>query len=146
MADANGFQVRIPMGEVFKRRVFEQKPSWMDFGELMQERTRLAGSDDPKDLRRLQEVKMTLHERGSMAFSALSFAFIAVPLGIQTRRKETSANLGLALALILLFYAGITAVGWLDRRPELHPEILLWVPNLSFQVLGGWMWWRFGRN
>lgn len=134
------------LADVFKRKVFEQRVAWMDFGELVAERNRLLATTSPEDRQRLLDVKMSLHEKGSMAFSVLSFAFVAVPLGIQTRRKETSANLGLALALILAFYAGIIAVGWLDQRADLRPEILLWIPNLCFQALGGWMWWRFGRN
>jgi lipopolysaccharide export system permease protein len=134
------------LDDIFKRKVFERKVSWMDFGELIAEARRLHDSTDPKDRARLLDVRMNLHEKGSMAFSVLSFALVAVPLGIQTRRKETSANLGLALALTLVFYFGVIAVGWLDRRPDLHPELLLWGPNLLFQSLGAWMWWRFGRN
>jgi lipopolysaccharide export system permease protein len=144
--EANGFQIEFPLGELFKRRVFAQKVAWMDYGELVAERRRLSGSDDPKDKERLQEVRVNLHEKGALAFSVFSFALIAVPLGIQTRRKETSANLGLALALILAFYFGMIAVSWLERRPDLRPDLLLWVPNIGFQLMGGWMWWRFGRN
>ena len=144
--DGNGYQLRFELGEIFKRRVFERKVSWMDIGELIAEARRLHGSTDPKDRLRLLDVRLNMHEKGAMAFSVLSFALVAVPLGIQTRRKETSANLGLALALTLFFYFGVIAVGWLDRRPDLHPELLLWGPNLIFQSLGAWMWWRFGRN
>jgi lipopolysaccharide export system permease protein len=143
---ANGHQEKFELGELFKRRVFAQKVSWMDFGELVAERSRLLGTNEPADRLRLQEVRMNLHEKGAMAFSVFSFALIAVPLGIQTRRKETSANLGLALALILAFYFGMIAVGWIERRPDLRPDLLLWVPNLAFQFMGAWMWWRFGRN
>ena len=100
----------------------------------------------PEDVARLHDVRMNLHEKGALAFSVLSFALVAVPLGIQTRRKETSANLGIALGMMLVFYFGLTAVSWLGRRPELHPELLLWVPNLAFQLTGAWMWWQLGRN
>ncbi len=134
------------LGEIFKRKVFVPKVAWMDFGELMAERRRLRGSEKPEDRARYLEVQMNLHEKGALAFSVLSFAFVAVPLGIQTRRKETSANLGLALGMILAYYFGLTAVGWLTRRPDLRPDLLLWAPNLVFQMLAGWMWWRFGKN
>lgn len=144
--EGDGYERRFDIGEVFKRRVFERKVSWMTFTELVQERRRLLNSTAPEDVARLHDVRMNLHEKGALAFSVLSFALVAVPLGIQTSRKETSANLGIALGMMLVYYFGLTAVSWLGRRPELHPELLLWVPNFAFQITGAWMWWQLGRN
>ena len=51
----------------------------------------------------------------------------------------------LALALTMVYYLIMIAAGWLDQRPELHPELLIWVPNILFQGLGVWSWLRLGR-
>jgi lipopolysaccharide export system permease protein len=59
-----------------------------------------------------------------------SFALIGVPLGVKVSRRETSANLGLALGLALGYYFFTTAVGWLDHHPEYRPDLLLFAPNL----------------
>jgi lipopolysaccharide export system permease protein len=145
-AYAGDFPLQLPLDRAFKRREFVRRVSWLDFGELIAERRRLLGSDDPGLRDRLLQVERNLHENASLAFSVLSFAIVGVPLGIRTRRKETSANLGLALLLTMGFYLLMIGATWLDRRPEYHPELLVWVPNLAFQALGAVMWWRFGRN
>ena len=83
--------------------------------------------------------------KASTAFSVLSFALIAVPLGIKVTRKETSANLGLALALAMGYYFATIVAGWFDNKPHLRPDLLMWVPNLAFQALGIWMFRKVDR-
>ena len=68
-----------------------------------------------------------------------------VPLGIKVSRRETSANLGVAVILALSWYFLNVVVGWLDQHPEYHPEVLLWVPNLILLGLGGWLLTRLDR-
>ncbi|MGH8019444.1 MAG: LptF/LptG family permease [Opitutaceae bacterium] len=138
--------IQLPLDRVFKRQQFVKKVSWMNFSELVSEQRRLQTSTDPADAERLLQVKMNIHEKAALAFSVLSFALIGVPLGIRTRRSETSANLGVALALTMGYYLIMIAAGWLDKRPELHPELLVWLPNFLFQTIGLWCWRRLGRN
>lgn len=138
--------IGIPLAELFKRKVFQKKPSMLTFSELVSERERLAASTVPADQRRLRDVEMTIHENAALAFSVLSLALVGVPLGIQTRRTETSANLGMALFLTMVYYCLLVAATWLKDKPDFQAEYLLWLPNLGFQALGGWMWWRLGRT
>jgi lipopolysaccharide export system permease protein len=95
--------------------------------------------------RQRMRVQITLHEKAAMAFSVLAFALLAVPLGIKVSRKETSANLGVALALALGYYFATVVAGWFDNRPELRPDLLMWLPNLAFQALGVWLLRRVDR-
>jgi lipopolysaccharide export system permease protein len=140
------FSIDQNLSEVFKRKPFEKKIGWLEFGELVALRAQLMESTNPDDRRRLLDVNLDLHEKASLAFAVLSFAIVGVPLGIQTRRKETSANLGVALLLVMGFYLLLNSARWVTSDPAHHPELLLWLPNVAFQALGGWMWWRFGRN
>jgi len=75
----------------------------------------------------------------------LSFALIAIPLGIKVSRKETSANLGIALALAMAYYFATIVVSWFDGQTALRPDLLMWLPNVVFQVLGFWMFYRADR-
>jgi len=43
------------------------------------------------------------------------------------------------------YYFLTVAIGWLDRRPELRPDLLLWLPNLLFVGVGLWMFWRVDK-
>lgn len=122
------------------------KPKWLTFSQLM-EQWRSLGQPDPalsdreRELQRMR-LQITLHEKFAMAFSVLSFAIVAVPLGLTVSRKETSANLGLGLLLAMGYYFGTIAVGWLDNHPALRPDLLMWLPNLAFQSLGLWMFYK----
>lgn len=144
--EARGLQMSFESAQVFKRAPFVRKVSWMDFGELVNEHRRLAGAKTQAERDRLLDVEMNIHEKAAMGFSVLSLVMVGIPLGIRTRRVETSANLGLALLLAMAYYFVMIAITWLDRQPQLHPQLLQWVPNLAFQALGGWMWWRLGKN
>ena len=92
------------------------------------------------------KLSLIVQEKFNLSLAVFSFALIGVPLGIKVSRRETSANLGLALVLVLGFYLLTVAVKWLDRRPELRPDILLWLPNLLFIGLAVWLFMRIDRR
>ena len=91
------------------------------------------------------KLELVFQDKLNLSLSVLSFALIGVPLGIRVSRRETSANLGLALGLVLIYYVLTVMVKWLDRHPEYHPDLLLWLPNLFFLGLGVWMFTRLER-
>lgn len=126
------------------------KTKWLTFSQLVAEWRRLNTPDPavPAAVRAKQRmrVQVIIHEKFATAFSVLSFALIAVPLGIKVSRKETSANLGLALALAMAYYFGTIMVGWVDDHPALRPDLLMWLPNLGFQALGFWMFYKVDRS
>jgi lipopolysaccharide export system permease protein len=91
------------------------------------------------------KVSLTIQDKINMALAIFSFAFVGVPLGIKVSRRETSANLGVAVVLALAYYFLIVVVGWLDQHPEYRPDILLWLPNLAILGLGLWLLRRLDR-
>ena len=44
------------------------------------------------------------------------------------------------------YYFLTVMVGWLDRHPELRPDLLMWLPNLIFLGVGLWLFWRVDRH
>ena len=126
------------------------KNEWLTFDQLMAERERLK-KPDPKlsvgerDRQRIK-VQTVIQEKTAKAFSVLSFALIAIPLGIKVSRKETSANLGIALALAMAYYVSTVGVYFLDNRPEFRPDLLMWLPNIWFQGLGVWLFYKADRS
>jgi lipopolysaccharide export system permease protein len=133
--------VRIPLDRYFGRDSVRVKLDWMTYDELDRERARLAAKiaepGKEKELARERlKLDLVVHDKFNLAVAAFSFALIGVPLGIRVSRRETSANLGVALALVLGFYFLTVMVKWLDRHPEYHPDLLLWAPNVIFIALG----------
>lgn len=140
-----------PLDQIFGRKAFHEKEQWMTFGELQARRARLAAEPVPPaqardHARDLMKVQMVLSDKACTSLAVLSFALIAVPLGIKVSRRETSANLGVAVLLVLGYYFLVVAIGWLDRHPEYRPDLLLWLPNLIFLALGGWLFNRLDRR
>jgi lipopolysaccharide export system permease protein len=82
------------------------------------------------------EVQFHIQENCAYAFSVFSMAIFAVPLAIRVGRRESYANLGLALVIAMAFYAMMVAVSWMEGRVALRPDLLIWLPNIIFQSLG----------
>ena len=113
--------LKLPLGLAGGNTTVRKKLQWLTFPQLMAERERLLHPDAsvPPDERftQLIRVQMTIQEKFATAFSVLSFALIAIPLGIKVSRRETSANLGLGIVLALTYYFVTVMVSWCDGRP-----------------------------
>jgi lipopolysaccharide export system permease protein len=143
--------VRLSLAKMYGTAGVKRKTQWMTYSELRAEQLRLAAEPVPPGGAREHaqaEMKLALimQDKFTLALAVFSFAFIGVPLGIRVSRRETSANLGIAVVLALGYYFLTVMVGWLDRHPEYRPDILLWVPNAIFLGLGVWLLWRMDRR
>ena len=133
--------IRLSLDRMFSRSGVRQKLPWMTYAELRAEQARLAAQEVPaaaaqQHARDQMKVTLTIQEKFNTALAVLSFALLAIPLGIKVSRRETSANLGVAVLLALGYYFLTTAVSWIDRHPEYRPDLLMWLPNAIFLTLG----------
>jgi lipopolysaccharide export system permease protein len=142
--------VRLSLDRLFGRSVVRQKMQWMTYSELEKEHARVSAEPVPPGeekahARAVMKVQLTVQEKFTMAVSVLAFAFVAVPLGIRVSRRETSANLGIAVCLAIGHYLLSAMVGQLDRHPEYRPDLLLWLPNIIFLTVGVVLFRRLDR-
>jgi lipopolysaccharide export system permease protein len=142
--------VRLSLQGLFGHPGKRQKPAWMTYEELQVEQARVAAlpvapGAERDHARDVMKIALTIQDKFTMSLAVLSFALIGVPLGIKVSRRETSANLGVAVMLALGYYFLTTAVGWLDRHPEYRPDLLLWLPNVIFFALGFWLFRRIEK-
>ncbi|MBC8041292.1 MAG: LptF/LptG family permease [Opitutaceae bacterium] len=135
--------VDIPLGNIFGGRAISRKPGLLTFDELMTRRAQLAKDNAP--LAERMKVTVALNEKAAGSLMILAFALMAIPLGIKVSRKETLANLAVALLLALSYYFLVVMVGWLDRSPALRPDLWLWLPPVLFISLGVWLYRRVER-
>jgi lipopolysaccharide export system permease protein len=140
----------LPLNRLTGERSVQRKLKWYTFPQLMAEWARLQKPDPEtskeEQATRLMRVQITIQEKCATAFSVLSFALIAIPLGIKVSRKETSANLGLGLLLALGYYFASIMAGWFDNSPALRPDLIVWLPNILFQGLGLWLFYKVDRS
>jgi lipopolysaccharide export system permease protein len=80
-----------------------------------------------------------LSRRLVLSFSCLAFVLVGIPLGIKVHRRESSAGIGISLGLALGFHAFIILAESVRRRPELHPEVIPWIPIVLCIGLGLWL-------
>ncbi len=143
-------EVRLSLDRYFGHEGVHVKSEWLTYDQLQAERARLAAQTPSPDKareasRNRMKLELVWQDKLNLSLSVFSFALLGVPLGIKISRRETSANLGLALALVLGYYMLTVMVKWLDQHPEYRPDLLLWVPNLLFLALGVRLFTRLER-
>lgn len=149
-ASSDEASFNLPLEKIASTGIVHVKQKWLTFEQLLQEwrkvdRPNSGLSRDEREKQRMR-VQITIHEKFATAFSVLSFTLVAVPLGIKISRKETSANLGIGLALAMIYYFATIVISWLDNHTGLRPDLLMWLPNFAFQGLGLWMFYRVDRR
>jgi lipopolysaccharide export system permease protein len=121
----------------------------MTFAQLMEERRSIleeeAASNSGLSVKRLA-VQFHVQQNCAYAFSIFSLAIFGVPLAIRVGRRESYANLAIALVITLIFYALMIAVSWMEGRVALRPDLLIWLPNVIFQSLGLYLLARANRH
>ena len=143
--------IALPLDQLFgdgdqKRKLRNKEMTFAQLMDLRQgELEKEAASGEPMSEARLS-LQVHIQKNFALAFSVFSLAVFGVPLAIQVGRKETYANLGIALVIAMTYYFLIIMVSWLEDIPSLRPDLLIWLPNLIFQGVGFWMIYRASRH
>ncbi len=98
------------------------------------------------DCSRRLAYQVEISKRFSMSLAALSFALIAVPLGITTHRKETSVGFALSLVIAFSYFFFIIIADTFHENAKAMPILMIWFPNLFFTGLGLWLSSRLVRR
>ncbi len=127
----SGMVQRISYGSDADRRNVQRKPKHMSMRAIMGALYiyNKRGHDTTP-------LYVELHKRLSLAFSPIGFLLMGIPFGIRTRRSETSIGLVVSVGLAALFYVFLVLAESLVDRPSWHPEVLVWLPNVLYQVGG----------
>ena len=132
------WSIRLPLNEILGAKEFTKKLSMLTYRELLDRRYEVIASDLPPQNKRKEQIKVQtqIQKNFALAFSVLSLVVIAVPLGIKISRKESYANLAIAVTLALIYYSMMVMATWLESTPKFRPDILVWIPNVFFQSFG----------
>ncbi len=85
------------------------------------------------------EPLLNLHKRLALSLSPFSFLLLGLPFGIRSKRSELSVGLLICVLLALGFYAFMLLADALQKFSGLHPQYIIWIPNLLYQVAGVYM-------
>jgi len=90
--------------------------------------------------------KTEMSKRFSFSLASFAFALIGVPLAITAHRKETSVGFLLSLMVAVSYFFFIIIANGVREKPDWHPHLLMWVPNVLCLALGGWLFIRMSRR
>ena len=97
-------------------------------------------SDPTMSEDKIAKMETEIMTRYSFSLACFAFAFVAVPLGLQTRRRDTSGGLVYSL-LIGTGYFLITMMAE-QFKPQSVATMMLWAPNALCVMLGVFLFWR----
>jgi lipopolysaccharide export system permease protein len=86
------------------------------------------------------KLRSEITKRFSFSCASLAFAFIAVPLGLVARRRETSGGLVMSLMIAALYFVITTLAEHFDTT--LGANLVMWSPNLICVILGLYLFRR----
>ena len=87
-----------------------------------------------------------INKRFSFPFACMAFAIIGVPLGVTAHRRETSIGFAMGLIVATTYFLFVIIGDTLRGNPRVHPELLVWFPNVLFIVLGALLFRRLARQ
>src|SRR3954463_12712810 len=98
------------------------------------------------DIKTQSATRTELNKRFSFPFSCLAFAIMAVPLGVTAHRRETSMGFLISLGVAFSYFLFVIAADTLRWKPQMHPELLVWFPNVLFIGIGALLFRRLARQ
>lgn len=87
-----------------------------------------------------------LHKRYSFSLACFTFALVGIPLGVTAQRRETSSGFALSLATATVYLVFIILADTLNDKPAAMPHVIMWIPNVLFLGMGGWLFYRLSRK
>lgn len=103
----------------------------------------MGGPTAPRDAVGLAQDQMRLlvelNGRLAMSFACSALTLVGIPLGMRSRRRESSIGVFVSLLVVFCFYFFLMIARSMTDRPRLHPDLVVWFPVLAAQIGGVWM-------
>jgi lipopolysaccharide export system permease protein len=87
-----------------------------------------------------------LSKRYSLSLVCITFVLVGIPLGMTAQRRETSVGFAVSLIVGIVYYAFVIFADNLSENPASQSHILMWIPNVLFMGIGGWLFFRMSRR
>jgi len=101
--------------------------------------------DPTADANRLLDTRIELHQRLTMPFACIVLGLTGIPLGLSSRRRGKSPAVVLTVALAFVYYISLIGTISMARQGTLPVEIAMWLPTVSFALLGSFLLVRLER-
>ncbi len=158
------FPLSVPLEDLYQKKQGHRKPESFTYDELRDDlkakreqlaadREELKTTHDDRlrkairnDTAQIAAASTELNKRFSFSLACVTFALIGIPLGITAQRQETTVGFALSLLVALSYFVIIIVVNAFREKAHVHPELLIWLPNVIFLLLGGTLFYRLSRR
>jgi len=130
----------ISLQELLRKARNNERPNEMTLDQLRD------ALEKTKDVEDEAAFKTEVSKRFSNAMAVFTFVLIGIPLAVTAQRRETSVGIALSLVVAFSYFIIIVLTDNVKHKPDLHPEILIWSPNLLYLSLGGTLFFRLARR
>ena len=96
--------------------------------------------------RHLSQSRTELSKRYSFSLACFTFALVGIPLGVTAQRRETSTGFALSLITATVYIGFIIFGDTLNDTPGMYPHLIMWLPNVLFLGIGGWLFYKLSRK
>lgn len=87
-----------------------------------------------------------IHRRYAFSMACLALSMVAVPLGIQARRKETSTGLAISILVGLCYFLFFMIADSFEKKPGNTAILMYWLPNVTCLALGIMLFFKARRK
>ncbi|MDP9003211.1 MAG: LptF/LptG family permease [Verrucomicrobiota bacterium] len=129
----------ISLDELYEKEKRRASRSMLSLEQLMEQ----LKNDDPK---MRSSSRTEINKRFSFPLACIVFSLVGVPLGITTHRRETSFGFAVSLVIGVFYFLFIILADTLRANAKLHPELLVWLPNVLFLGIGIWLFRRLSKQ
>lgn len=137
---ARHYPVPLDFSQLFNRGTVRKTKSSMTLQELIhavRNVRELYPALDGYELRRTRMGYLVeANERLALSFSCFAFTLLGIPLGMKSRRRESSIGVGISLGVVFIFYFFIIIADALVRHPHVRPDLIVWFPVVAGELMG----------
>jgi lipopolysaccharide export system permease protein len=130
----------ISLEELLAKAKQQQRPNQLTLDQL---RAALGAEESEKQSSALMT---EMSKRFSNAVAVLTFVLLGIPLAISAQRRETSIGIALSLVVAFTYFIFIVLTDNVKQNAGLHPELLIWLPNVAYLALGSILFARLARR
>ncbi|MBN1268824.1 MAG: LptF/LptG family permease [Kiritimatiellae bacterium] len=137
---AQHYPVRVSFDELWGKEGIRKKMSDMTMGELTHAIRHVNEAFPDLKYEELLKQRMSMvveaNERLALSLSCFAFTLLGIPLGMKSRRRESSVGVGISLLVVFFFYFFIILADALVGHPEWHPDLIVWIPVVLSELAG----------
>jgi lipopolysaccharide export system permease protein len=130
----------ISLEELLRKARNNERPNEMTLDQLQ------SALEKSRDVEDEAAFKTEVSKRFSNAMAVFTFVLVGIPLAVTAQRKETSVGIALSLVVAFSYFIIIVLTDNVKHKPHLHPEILIWLPNVLYLSIGGILFSRLARR